>query len=157
MPAALHGGMRIENIPTEKSKPALSVNTVKSRLPDIRHRVRNTAVMHAILQRDMARSVKIVDERAFSYIAAIAAARQMRNSGILTDKDKFDMVQAEIERHSRQGRWYSRNSIFSSKLSCGDCDGLYSSKVWRSNDAYRRVVWQCNRKFSKGVKARRGK
>ena len=63
--------------------------------------------------------------------------------------DEFDMVQAEIERRSRQGRGYSGNSIFSSKLFCGDCGGLYGAKVWHSNDAYRRVVWQCNRKFSK--------
>ncbi len=63
--------------------------------------------------------------------------------------DEFDMVQAEIERRSRQGRGYSGNSIFSSKLFCGDCGGLYGAKVWHSNDAYRRVIWQCNRKFSK--------
>ena len=25
----------------------------------------------------------------------------------------------------------------------------YGAKVWHSNDAYRRVIWQCNRKFIK--------
>lgn len=38
--------------------------------------------------------------------------------------DEFDMVQAEIERRFQQGRGYSGNSIFSSKLFCGDCGGL---------------------------------
>lgn len=59
------------------------------------------------------------------------------------------MVQAEIERRSRQGHGYSGNSIFSSKLFCGDCSGAYGAKVWHSNDPYRRVIWRCNRKFSK--------
>ena len=63
--------------------------------------------------------------------------------------DEFDMVQVEIERRSQQGRRYSGNSIFSSKLFCADCGGIYGAKVWHSNDRYRRVIWQCNRKFSK--------
>ena len=28
-------------------------------------------------------------------------------------------------------------------------DEAYGAKVWHSNDMYRRVIWQCNRKFSK--------
>ena len=40
--------------------------------------------------------------------------------------------------------WDHRLEMF-----CGDCGGLYGAKVWHSNDAYRRVIWQCNRKFSK--------
>ncbi|MDD3882591.1 MAG: recombinase family protein [Eubacteriales bacterium] len=63
--------------------------------------------------------------------------------------DEFDMVQAEIERRSHQGRGYSGNGLFSSKLFCADCGGIYGAKVWHSNDKYRRVVWQCDRKFTK--------
>jgi regulator of replication initiation timing len=39
-------------------------------------------------------------------------------------------------------------SIFSSKLKCGDCGSWYGSKVWHSNDQYRKTIWQCNHKFS---------
>lgn len=42
----------------------------------------------------MARGVKTVDERTFSYITAIAAARKMRESGILTDKDYLTVEEA---------------------------------------------------------------
>ena len=42
-------------------------------------------------------------------------------------------------------------NIFSSKIKCGDCGSWYGSKVWHSNDKYRRVIWQCNHKF-KGEK-----
>ena len=61
---------------------------------------------------------------------------------------EFDMVQGEIARRQKLGQTYSGNSIFSSKLICGDCGGFYGQKVWHSNDAYRRVVWQCNKKFT---------
>ena len=32
-------------------------------------------------------------------------------------------------------------------VSCGDCGGYYGSKVWNSNNKYRRVIWQCNDKY----------
>jgi DNA invertase Pin-like site-specific DNA recombinase/regulator of replication initiation timing len=60
---------------------------------------------------------------------------------------EFDMVQAEITRRKALGSYYSGNSVFSSKLVCGDCGGFYGQKVWHSTDAYRRVIWQCNGKF----------
>ncbi len=38
-------------------------------------------------------------------------------------------------------------SIFSNRIKCGDCGSWFGSKVWHSNDKYRRVIWQCNHKF----------
>ena len=99
MPAAPRGGTLIGSIPTGKDKPALSVSTVRSRLWATRHRTRNTAAMPAILRRDMARGVKAVDDRAFSYISAMAAARKMRDSGILTDKDYLTVEEAMREKY----------------------------------------------------------
>lgn len=61
---------------------------------------------------------------------------------------EFDMVQGEIARRQKLSQTYSGNSIFSSKLICGDCGGFYGQKVWHSNDSYRKVVWRCNRKFT---------
>lgn len=64
----------------------------------------------------------------------------------------FDMVQKQMAlRHSGRNR-QSCASIFSSKIKCGDCGSWYGSKVWHSNDKYRRVVWQCNHKFDSGKK-----
>ena len=42
----------------------------------------------------MARSVKVMDEQAFNYITAMAAARKMRDSGILTDKNYLIVEEA---------------------------------------------------------------
>jgi hypothetical protein len=47
---------------------------------------------------------------------------------------------------SGKGR-QSSISIFSSKIKCGECGSYYGSKVWHSNDKYRRVIWRCNHKF----------
>jgi hypothetical protein len=57
------------------------------------------------------------------------------------------MVQAEITRRRSLGRAYSGNSVFSSKLVCGDCGSFFGQKVWHSNDPYRKVIWRCNSKF----------
>ena len=63
----------------------------------------------------------------------------------------FDMVQRQLEvRHPGKDR-QSCASVFSGKIVCGDCGSYFGSKVWHSNDKYRRVIWQCNHKFN-GVK-----
>lgn len=64
---------------------------------------------------------------------------------------EWDMVQAETARRKALGRAYSGNSVFSSKLVCGDCGGFFGQKVWHSTDEYRKVIWRCNSKF-KGEK-----
>jgi DNA invertase Pin-like site-specific DNA recombinase len=60
---------------------------------------------------------------------------------------EWDMVQTEIARRRSLGRAYSGNSVFSSKLVCGDCGGFFGQKVWHSNDPYRKLIWRCNSKF----------
>ena len=40
--------------------------------------------------------------------------------------------------------------IFASRIVCGDCGGYFGSKVWHSNDRYRRVIWRCNGKYGEG-------
>lgn len=67
--------------------------------------------------------------------------------------DEWNAVQGEMTRRKALGRHYSGNSVFASKLVCGDCGGFFGPKVWNSNsETYRRTVWQCNEKFRKGRK-----
>ena len=61
--------------------------------------------------------------------------------------EEFDKVQTELARRKRISRQYSRKSIFSSRIICGDCGSYFGSKVWNSTSKYRRVIWQCNGKF----------
>ena len=58
----------------------------------------------------------------------------------------FDIVQHEMKRRKGVG-YTSRISCFSSKIICGECGGVYGSKVWHSTSKYRRTIWQCNQKF----------
>ena len=60
---------------------------------------------------------------------------------------KYELVQNEIARRQKAGKRYSGVSIFSSKLICGECGAFYGSKVWHSNDKYRKVIWRCNYKY----------
>ena len=62
-------------------------------------------------------------------------------------EDVFDMVQREISMRKPGPNRHSGVRVFSSTIYCGECGGMYGSKVWHSNDKYRRVVWQCNRKY----------
>jgi site-specific DNA recombinase len=72
------------------------------------------------------------------------------NHPAIVSTDVFDMVQEEIKRRQKGTARHSGTSIFSSKIICGECGSFYGSKVWHSNDPYRKVIWQCNGKFGKG-------
>lgn len=57
------------------------------------------------------------------------------------------MVQTLMATRKKGRNRKSSVSIFSSKVKCGDCGSWYGPKVWHSNDAYRKVICQCNHKF----------
>lgn len=59
----------------------------------------------------------------------------------------FDLVQEELAKRTKGSSRYSGVSIFSNKIKCGDCGNWYGSKVWHSNDKYRRVIYRCNHKY----------
>ena len=65
----------------------------------------------------------------------------------IIDPEEWDLVQAEFSRRKALGSRYSAASVFSSMIFCGDCGSVYGSKVWHSTDKYRRIIWQCNKKF----------
>ena len=61
----------------------------------------------------------------------------------------FDAVQREMEKRGKGKKYHSGVHPFSSRIKCGECGSWYGTKVWHSNSKYRRIIWQCNRKFSK--------
>ena len=65
----------------------------------------------------------------------------------IIEPEEFKLVQQEFARREKIGRNYSGNSIFSSRLICGDCGSFLGAKVWQSNTKYRKIIWQCNNKF----------
>ena len=97
-----------------------------------------------------------------SYIKDFLEHKAVKNNGELPkyyvenshpaiiEKDMWEMVQAELKRRELIGASYSSCNVFSSKLICGDCGAFYGKKVWHSNDAWRKEIFQCNKKFAKG-------
>jgi DNA invertase Pin-like site-specific DNA recombinase len=69
----------------------------------------------------------------------------------IIEPEVFDLVQSEIKKRKPRGLHQSGIGCFSGKIICGECGGLYGSKVWHSNSKYRRTVWQCNNKFKNGT------
>ncbi len=70
----------------------------------------------------------------------------------IIDPAVFDEVQLELQRRCPGRNRHSGVHDFSGKIKCGECGSWYGSKVWHSNDKYRRTVWQCNHKFDGGQK-----
>lgn len=132
-----------EGIPTPSGKTAWSKETVRSILSNEKYKG------SALLQKN--------------YTVDFLTKKQKKNKGEIQQyyvEDShpaiippaiFDMVQRQLEvRHTGKDR-KSCASVFSGKIVCGDCGSYFGSKVWHSNDKYRRVIWQCNHKFN-GVK-----
>lgn len=69
------------------------------------------------------------------------------NHEAIIDPETFEMVQTLMATRKKGRNCKSSVSIFSSKIKCGDCGSWYGPKVWHSNDAYRKVIRQCNHKF----------
>lgn len=67
----------------------------------------------------------------------------------IIDRREWEYVQAEMAKRKAKGRHQNSLSPFSARIYCGECGGLYGSKVWHSMDKYRRVVWRCNGKYER--------
>ena len=66
----------------------------------------------------------------------------------------FDMVQHEVEKRKTVKGYKTGNKLLSGMLVCDECGSFFGSKVWHSTSKYRRVIWQCNRKFNNEKKCR---
>jgi DNA invertase Pin-like site-specific DNA recombinase len=65
----------------------------------------------------------------------------------IVSQSTYELVQDEIRRRGAYGKQISGSGLFTGKVVCGDCGGLYGPKVWHAKDKYRRTIWQCNRKY----------
>ncbi len=65
----------------------------------------------------------------------------------IIDPYEYELVQMELDKRKSLGFSYSGNSVFASKVICGDCGSFYGIKVWHSNDKYRRTIYRCNKKY----------
>ena len=67
-----------------------------------------------------------------------------KGDALLQKEFTVDYLQKKAKKNEAR---YSGVSIFSNKIKCAECGSWYGSKVWHSNDKYRRVIYRCNHKF----------
>lgn len=64
----------------------------------------------------------------------------------------FELVQHELKKRKAVKGYKTGGEYFSGTIICGECGSFYGSKVWHSNSKYRRIIWQCNHKYSNDEK-----
>ncbi len=74
----------------------------------------------------------------------------------IIEPELYDLVQSEMARRQESSRSnnYSGIGPFAARIRCSECGAWFGSKVWRSNDKYRRVIYRCNHKYEGGRKCR---
>jgi DNA invertase Pin-like site-specific DNA recombinase len=71
-----------------------------------------------------------------------------KNHEAIITPEIFDLVQKEIEYRAQHVETRNGTHVFSGRIRCGVCGGLFGPKVWHSKSKYRKIVWQCNEKYA---------
>ncbi len=142
-PSAIARRLTAENIPTPGGKRNWQSGVVQSILTNEKYKG------DAILQKGF--TVDFLTKKRKVNEGEVPQYYVTNSHPAIVSEEVFDLAQSELEK--RKGlRYTSSSSCFSSRIICGDCGGIYGSKVWHSTSKYRRVIWQCNAKFKNGKK-----
>ncbi|HEX3018028.1 MAG TPA: recombinase family protein [Caproicibacter sp.] len=142
-PSAIARYLTAENIPTPGGKRNWQSSVVQSILTNEKYKG------DAILQKGF--TVDFLTKKRKVNEGEVPQYYVTNSNPAIVSREVFDLVQSELEK--RKGmRYTSSSSCFSSRIICGDCGGVYGSKVWHSTSKYRRIIWQCNSKFKNGMK-----
>ena len=130
-----------QGIPTPGGKEKWSVSSVQSILRNEKYKG------EAILQK--AYTVDFLEKKRKKNEGEIPQFHVENSHPAIVTPEQYDLVQAELERRAQTaGSRQSGLSPYSSKLICESCGAYLGPKTWHSTSAYRRVVWQCNRKYA---------
>ena len=128
-----------EGVPTPSGKTKWAPSTVRSILSNEKY------MGDALLQKEF--TVDFLQKKKKVNEGEVPQYYVENSHPAIIPRELFMRVQAEIKRRQQFGHSYNGKSVFSTRIVCGDCGAFYGSKVWNSNDRFRRVVWQCNDKF----------
>lgn len=99
-----------------------------------------------------------------TYCADFLSKKMVKNDGTvplyyvenshdgIVSEEVFEMVQAEMERRKKGNLERSASYFFTGRIFCSCCGKAFTRKVWHSTSKYRRVIWQCGRKYKNKVK-----
>lgn len=137
-PSAIASYLTDEGIPTPSGKAVWRASVVESILTNEKYK--GDALLQKKFTVDfLTKKQKVNEGEVPQYYVA-------NSHPAIIEPEIFDLVQYELKRRKADGRFTSCIHPFSGKLLCGECGGVYGSKVWHSNTPYRTVVWQCNEK-----------
>lgn len=138
-PHAVAKALTKEEIPTPGGKQAWTSGTVRSILQNEKYK--GDALLQKVYTVDFLTKKKKPNQGEVPqyYVEGSHPA--------IISPQLFDRVQEQLEKRLSQKKRESSTGVFSSRIICGSCGSWYGSKVWHSNDKYRRAVWQCNHKF----------
>ena len=130
-----------QRIPTPGGKEQWAGSTVKSILTNEKYK--GDALLQKTFTVDfLTRTAKVNEGEVPQFFV------ENSHPGIIS-REVFDLVQLEMKRRKGRSRHTSAKSLFSDRLVCSCCGGTFGSKVWHSNDPYRKVIWRCNRKYDR--------
>lgn len=128
-----------EGIPTPRGKAKWQNTTVESILTNEKYK--GSAILQKKFTVDfLSKKVKLNEGELPQYYVE-------NSHPAIIDGREWDMVQTEMKRRKSMGHKPNSLKPFSSMIICGDCGGVYGSKVWHSTDKYRRIIWRCNSKY----------
>ncbi|MCI9081816.1 MAG: recombinase family protein [Lachnospiraceae bacterium] len=143
-PYAIARMLTEEGIPTPGGKTKWSGSTVRSILTNEKYK--GDALLQKVYTVDFLTKKKKVNE------GEVPQYYVEHNHDAIITPAMFEEAQTLMEARRPGKDRQSSTGIFSGMIKCGDCGSWYGSKVWHSNDKYRRVIWQCNHKFDGGEK-----
>lgn len=142
MPSTIANILTKQNVPSPGGKDKWQISTVESILTNEKY------MGDAILQKRF--TVDFLTKKQKVNEGEVPQYYVRDSHPAIVSAEIFEEVQAELERR-KAAKYSSRGGCFSSRIICGECGAFYGPKVWHSNDKYRRVIWQCNHKYSNGT------
>ena len=138
-PYGIAAKLTVDGILSPGKKPHWNAGTVKRMLANEKYK--GDALLQKSYTLDFLTKKKKINE------GEIPQYYVTGNHEAIIEPEIFDMVQRELARRGRGRNRHSGVHDFSGKIKCGECGSWFGSKVWHSNDKYRRVIWQCNHKY----------
>ena len=128
-----------QNIPTPRAKDKWCSTTVESILKNEKYK--GAALLQKTFTTDFLTKKKKQNE------GEIPQYYVEDSHPAIVSKEVYSLVQQEFEKRKNSKNYMTTSSCFSGKIFCGNCSGMYGSKVWHSTSKYKRTIWQCNNKF----------
>lgn len=140
-PSGIAAALTKRSVPTPAGKATWQASTVKSILSNEKYR--GDALLQKTFTVDfLTKKAKVNEGEAPQYYVE-------NSHPAIVSGEVFELVQAELAKRRQRGGRTSAVTPFSGRLVCGECGAYFGSKVWHSTDAYRSVIYRCNRKYEK--------